>query len=1006
MRIQHYGRDGIRVADVVPTVPKPFRAESLLSAEVGAESVPGHEDWRAVRFGDILGELRWKADLVNAAGTQLPVPRGSAITRAPIFPAVLTGSPIGAYDPQDRRHRVVAMRDIGSVDPDLEERGDGTPVYTGSLKVPRYVPALVMRGSGHLGAARAPLIFPFMPLVAQHHGVDVPDHSSMVHDTFDDAGESALSGVRRAALSTVFRVTDMSAEYPLKLGGSVAGISFRKVVALNFGPADSTHDIWRRPGAWHGSSLGAVHWGTNRMTVPLSISAHGPIGYSGDAQDTVTLSTPSGDWINRAALATLSLFVHNDASSPHWGRTGPMLAWEPGTRYAPKTRGPDQIPVSYVWDNDAITLVGGLKRKGAWRPVAWTDFKAYAPAYTTVVPPSTPGVPTSGGPPAGGGGGNPPGGGGGGGRPGGNPPGGGGGGPGGRGGGQGGQGDGGPRQGQREDGQDANGNDRPNNNDRGGERGRRAGDCERRTSRAVKRLEERLARAEARYAKYGYGSTRQMIESLRRKLAAARAREEKYNARRQARCAARKALWDKIAERNGWKQDTNRKRNAPANSSLGSRRPDGPVAHGGAGNNGTIGAIGDAYRDIADGGGGPGGGGGDGGRGQSQQDGHQSIESSVTTQKELESPSLYLHPKPAAPELDTPGALATVGDGILMPGAIIGPEGEPLAPGMYAGGVNHDEPDQWRKLTEGFTREEWNETPVGLHVVSAPTYNMALADRASPDPNRRYPPRLTQRGRLDADGMDGRIPSLGDASAVVLPGNLTTPFQFRENRLRLPSDIPKSTLMVGALLSEDGSTAVIDGRLGLGMRTLENNRVAGGWESSLREWRGEASAPDVDFYTKDALGEVDLTGKFFFNDIDIKEVSDKANDERWDYYDLDYQDIINAGGGSPAQETEFVLVTVPDGRQINKVRIRVLAVFEGAFDVEDAALFVGHGAGDQEDRYGGPVAIDGVADERVSLLPPDESTGSTQVVALFRFTDEAPELTAGAVRIGVQTKSI
>jgi hypothetical protein len=843
MELQHPVKDGVPVLDVSSLVPKWYRAELTLSSMAGPESALGSDDWGPQRLADSLGTMFWPIDLAAAAPTAIPVPRGSGGSRSVIFPIEVTKAPSGAYSQAANKHGILPMRDVDTLDPDYQELLDAVPTYSGQLKIPLGTSGLAIRGSGHLEASRAPIVFPLPLLVAQHEGLDVPDFDSLVHDTFDDAGQTRVSLTQRAPLSTVFKVVDLNTEYPVGGAGKYGSTPrFEKIVSLNFGPAPNGSPRMQRAGAWHGSGMGAAHFGETKVLSMLSQAALGPLGYSGEFQHYVNLTTPSGDSILLASLATLSLWENNNAASPSQGRTGPIASWRPDTAWKAGPYGSEQTPVEIVWDKDYKYPALGKDMLGGYKMVAWGAFKVQNPAGTT-----SPGSPTggaAGSPPRGGGGGG-----------GGNPP-------------KGGKGPGNPpkrgkgerdfvhrdpkknppdknkRVGKPELPSDGNGGPSPNKAKKESEKGKGGGSCERAHYPIIDILEARLAKAKAteagRTSKTGKASAGRMVKRIEDEIARTKERKHQQELNRHK---SSSTVPSGHAPSNGggtWQADSQTVPDMMDVLIEGiADRADGPVCQ--AMDDNGLGGIGSAFDDFQGGGAGSPNDAGDGGGGGSAGPGyvgpvaipkssHQTVEPSVSTKRELEAPSIYFHAKPAPAEVLKPGVHMGVADGITSNNAIFGQDGEAADAGVSFGGANANDPKNILLELEGFTDEQQNGAPIVAHAVSAGEYNAAEAEAGSADPNRRAPPVYSQRGHANA-GDGNRIPSLGAGSIVWMSGALKTYHQFLANVGSLPVTVPDFTNIIAAY--GDGLIMPVDGRFGIGMRTSASSRVASGFEMKL-----------------------------------------------------------------------------------------------------------------------------------------------------------------------------
>lgn len=863
MRTRHPATDGIEVVDLSPDVPKWFRGEMLALVELTKESGADRDDFGAGRHGDALSPFHWRADLAHAATTASKVPRGSGATKGFIFPALVTKAPRGEYDSQANEHAIRALRDITSTDPDLAELEKAERVYTGHLKIPAGIPSLVMRGTGHQGASRGPMVFPFAPLIAQHGGLDVSDFDSMVHDTYDNGGQNTISYTQRAGLSTVFKVADVPDDYPINRGNGTSASKYqmRKVVALNFGPADASSPRFARQSGWHGSGMGAAYFGIGNLVALLSASAMGPLGYSPDPRHVVDWGGGVRPIVTTAALMTVLMWSNNDRSTSTFGqRTGPIGSWRPDTNYKPEPEGARQIPVKIVWNEKGKYRLHGKDLTGTYELVALTDWKSNNPSGNTAATPATGGQ--SGGVPGGpgGGGGNPPKGGG---------PNGGNGGPGGKGGNGGeGAGSGGPKGKKAENPQDAKKDDKPNKGVKDKGDGEGGGNCERRSFPPIEKMEERIRRAVER------GAGKRYIEWLRRRLQRMKERHAAAEAKRQRNCATHKRVREQIEK---WQRSmlamddfSDDLTSLIADDYL--YRADGPVIHEVM--NGEDGGLEGMASEV-------GGGAGPDGSSAAGTPPAAVTDTDPTTQttREVEAPSIYFHARPASPQLTFRGDARGVADGITTPGGV---KNGQIATALHKtlGGIDYGDPDSRRRAVEGFTDEENAKAPIVAHEVTAGVYDMSVASSGSQDPNRRYPPELTQEGMAD-DGSGNRVPSFGDGGVVLLPGRCVDGHQYIENKSELPDGTMRVTRAVAA--AGTGGVAKIDGRTGLGLVGMETGVIHSGIELRLdHSGPGGSDEPDAHIVIKDEDGNDSAVGRIFINGVDVSTLSgggDQEDDE-------------------------------------------------------------------------------------------------------------------------------
>jgi hypothetical protein len=857
--IQRMQEDGIPISRVNPQVPKQLRAKMTATAEVQPESEYLAEDWWAARFADAAYNLAW---MINTTRPGRPkFPRGSALSDRPIFPTVVTDVPRGRSFGMLDEHRAAPAEDAFGVDFDYLQ-ADVAPIYTGHDKIAKYVQGLVVRGMGHEHRYAQGMLYPFAPLTAQHHGPDTPEYATYVHDLLEDDGNSALDFVQRAQLSTLLRVVDVPGQFPLNLGShSTTGDSQRKVLALNFGPADPAQDIWRSGDPHHGSAMGAAVMSSYEHVVGLlSASPLGPLHFSTRPEDEVLARSAQRLATKLGAIQTHTIWNYFNERSPLWGLSGPLASWRPEIQYSAHQITEYASPVEIVWDPDVVMNYNGRQTRGAFRMQAFTPFQSYQPPGSTVIPPANP--PTGGGSSSGNnGGGNRGGGAGSAGsgnshnqgpigrgltgrerralrRGGGSPP----------------NGDNRGRNGDRRnpgpnrDG-GGNGGDEHGNNEgqgKGGKSGGKESAEERRLRRLLDDLRKRL---------------RRHIAPTKNRRGYRRGAEHEDKAAR-GETAMGRALRDRIDELEGRLDEARRRRLArndrlqgsvflaendrdhgfdfavlmrPEDSRDGdSARPRRSAADGSLATESSLGSssrgveaavVGPDYLDDSDGL-------GDGGR------------PSAATQRELEAPSIYLHPRPAAPEL-TPPAADPTGDGFSTS---FGDPGSDASTGGSIGGENASSSDGRQKMINGFTEGQWNGVGVPCHIVSSPEYDMPNSDPDSLDPNLRYPPRNRRPGMIGGDGT--RQMPLANGFVCVLPGNLDEAFQFLENIESSPIAL-ETTFSVGAWADE--AEVKLDGRLGLGLRTIDSHRVSSGAELGLAP--NGTLTPDLNLMAKDENGD-------------------------------------------------------------------------------------------------------------------------------------------------------
>lgn len=820
---------GVPAVDVDPAVPKYLRAKLTLAAQAGPASGNADSDNKLARFGDVVGATRWALDHQSQAGNN-PVPRGAGSTWASIWPSQISGGATGTTG-FNVKLKIRPKRDELDYDPDYEEEDEAVGLYVGYLRTPKFVPTLTLRGTGHTQSSRNPLVFPMNPLVAQHNGPDKNEYSSYVHDIFDSNGVGALDVIVRAPLSSIFRVTDIDGKTPLNIGGATtSGIQWDRVVALNFGPPNKSFS--------GGYGAAFFEQGGSEIVAMLGAGALGPLAASSNPDHIVGVG-PLGHINTHGALITWALYNYN-TPGPYFGRTAPMIDWAPGVDYNVKRQSSFQIQCKYVWDKNHTYTWNGKKIKGVYRMVAFSEWKQYTPPKT----PSNPSTPSPGtGPSSGSSGGQ-----GGGGGSGGGGGGAGGGGRGGRGGpgGRGRKGKNGGKGGRR-NGPDPKG-DEENEQDEDPERRERIKKNPKSwLERREENLRERLEKARSRGHEKRAERLEEWLEEIVDKIEE-RKREEEERARRRA---ERKGVRSDGGtdssdnESDEWDDPTKHAGQFGAIGSRGSRiddRADGMVSVNRRASAGTdrsreyeqiIDASSLSEEDPLDDGAGP------------------EVSPSVATLSEVESPSRYTHPKPALPE-DTFVRNPGVADGVGIEGADPSEDGEVADGTFHIGGVNPNDPEISIRNTHQVSEEEFNEVGIVHHEVGAPVYDTSRNIVGDKNPNKRWPVELIRRGYVDEEG--NRRAAIGPGSVMDLPGNITAAMQFLENKDLLPSKIPDFTRIIGAVGDGSGNM-LIDGRFGLGMRSLESARVASGIEARLDvSGIGSNEQPDVHWYPKSETG--------------------------------------------------------------------------------------------------------------------------------------------------------
>jgi hypothetical protein len=257
--------------------------------------------------------------------------------------------------------------------------------------------------------------------------------------------------------------------------------------------------------------------------------------------------------------------------------------------------------------------------------------------------------------------------------------------------------------------------------------------------------------------------------------------------------------------------------------------------HGGAG---VVGADGSAA-DIVDGVGGD-------------------VAGSTATPNELESPSLYFHPRPASPGVVPAFQPIGLGDGMAIDGAFAVDDGNPSEGNQAQAGHESDANREslWINGAK-FTEEQWNAVPIVAHEVSSPNYNMHEADPFSSDPNKKFPPARVRQGFFLPDGS--RRAAIGPGSVTFMPANLKEEHQYIENVSLLPDVIPAVRRIIAALGDGAGS-AKIDGKLAIGMRNLAGEVVSGLELGLAFDGVGGTSVPDVALVVRDGSGVQANTG--------------------------------------------------------------------------------------------------------------------------------------------------
>lgn len=309
-------------------------------------------------------------------------------------------------------------------------------------------------------------------------------------------------------------------------------------------------------------------------------------------------------------------------------------------------------------------------------------------------------------------------------------------------------------------------------------------------------------------------------------------------------------------------------------------------------------------------------------------------ERAATVMGQLEATSIQIRGRPALP------------DGQLQ-GRLMGEtESENLAGLMY-----------------GYTVRQALEAPVVADFVGSPDY-INSSPNDNDDPNQRWRATLTNEARFsfdEAGGINGRVPARGPGSVMLMPSNAPVDLQYVENLGRNTSSLSALTLIVMACENADG-------RMGLGLRTLQSGRIASG-----QEWRlgfdgsGGVTEPDLHLYPKTTTGaegldtgaaklviheDVHITGDLTVDGsspggggsgdmLAANNLSDLVDD------DEALENVI--GGASSVTPTELHNLGAHDGFGTNHGRFSVAALKQ---DVVTADNTIIHGWG--SDKTDGP----------------------------------------------------